>query len=142
MLRYRLVPFVLVAALIFVGASFSGSRELSADSTVSPTGISVDFNVEPMDEARTQFMCRAQITDLSSGVAHVINLQVMPPRTMTGSINHDSGEKTIFTASVGEGGTSASYVVEYLKGSILVAKQKGTISLLAVVRSAPEGPGK
>ena len=133
--RYRFA-LVLVAALITAGTLF-GSRTSSADSAPSSQGISVEFSVEPMDAARTQFICRAQVAELSSGaILSTINLHVIPPRNMTGRITRESGEKVVFTASVGQGGTSASYIVEYLKGEVLVAKQQGTISLSPVARPA------
>jgi hypothetical protein len=132
--RYRFAA--VAAALITVGALL-GSRTSTADSAVSSPGISVEFSVEPVDAARTQFICRARVTELSSGVTlAVINHHVIPPRSMTGSITHESGERVVFTASVGEGGGSASYVVEYLKSGSLVAKQQGTISLSSVARPA------
>ena len=127
MSRLRLVTLgVFIIALAGLSAA-----DLSAD---LHTGIAVDVAVKPMDAARTQFMCQIRVTELPSDqLISGINLQLIPGRpAMAASTLRAAGEVRVL-AKVEEGGAAASYSVEYRKGAVVVAMQKGAIAL------SPEG---
>ena len=94
------------------------------------TGIAVDVTVKPMDAARTQFMCQIRVTELPSDqLISGINLQLISGRpAMAASTQRAAGDVSV-SARVEQGGTAASYSVEYRKGAVVVATQKGSISL-------------
>jgi hypothetical protein len=123
--RLRLVTFgVFIIALAgWLPAGELGSADLH-------TGIAVDVTVKPMDAARTQFMCQIRVTELPSDqLISGINLQLIPGRpAMAASTQRAAGEVSVL-ARVEQGGTAASYSVEYRKGAVVVATQKGSISL-------------
>lgn len=98
--------------------------------TGATTGIAVDVTVKPMDAARTQFMCMIRVTELPSDqLISGINLHVIPGRpAMAASTLRAAGEVSVL-ARVEEGGAAASYSVEYRKGAVVVATQKGSIAL-------------
>ena len=132
MSRLRLVTLgALVIALV---GTFATADAVPAD---LHTGIAVDVAVKPMDAARTQFMCHIRVTELPSDqLISGINLQLIPGRpAMAASTLRAAGEVSVL-AKVEEGGAAASYSVEYRKGAVLVATQKGSIAL------SPEAPPK
>ena len=98
--------------------------------TSATTGIAVDVTVKPMDTARTQFMCMIRVTELPSDqLVSGINLHLIPGRpAMAASTLRAAGEVSVL-ARVEEGGAAASYSVEYRKSGVVVATQKGSISL-------------
>ena len=98
--------------------------------TSATTGIAVDVTVKPMDAARTQFMCLIRVTELPSDqLISGINIHLMAGRAATAaSVLRSAGEVSVL-AKVEEGGAAASYSVEYRKGGVVVATQKGSIAL-------------
>ena len=94
------------------------------------TGIAVDVTVTPMDAARTQFMCLIRVTELPSDkLISGIHIQLLAGRSATAASVLRSGNEVNVLAKVEEGGTAASYSVEYRKGAVAVATQKGSIAL-------------
>lgn len=121
-------------ALVF--AALAGGLP-AADSGPSPssTGIAVDVTVKPLDRARTQFLCRIDLTELPSDrLISGMHLQLVAGRSATASSLTKSGTEVTVQARVEEGGAAASYSVEYRRGAVLVASQKGSIAL------SPAGP--
>ena len=93
------------------------------------TGIAVDVTVTPLDAARTRFLCLIRVTELPSDqLISGINIQLVAGRSATAGSVLRSGSEVNVLAKVEEGGTAASYSVEYRKGAVVVATQKGSIA--------------
>lgn len=132
MSHLRLLAFGLL--LTTLGGGLPAAEPAPAD---LHTGIAVDVTVKPMDAARTQFMCRIQINDLPSDrLISGIAMQLLAGRSATASSLTRTGSEVNVLAKVEEGGAAASYSVEYRKGAVLVATQKGSIAL------SPEAPAR
>ena len=125
MSHLRLLAFGLLSATL-VG-TLPATEPAPASAT---TGIAVDVTVKPMDAARTQFLCMIRVTELPSDqLVSGINLHLIPARpAMAASTLRGAAEVSVL-AKVEEGGAAASYSVEYRKGGVVVATQRGSIAL-------------
>jgi len=123
MSHLRLLAFGLISATLV--ATLPATEPAS-----TTTGIAVDVTVKPMDAARTQFMCLIRVTELpSEQLISGINMHLIAGRAATAASVLRSGGEVSVLAKVEEGGAAASYSVEYRKGAVVVATQKGSIAL-------------
>jgi hypothetical protein len=101
----------------------------------SASGISVSIDVVRTDAAKGTFLCTAQVSDLLSG-------EILAAPTI--AFTAESGAKArsgsqpdvkkpasevVLEVSVSKAGDSASYAVSYTREGVLVARQKGSLTL-------------
>ncbi|MEO8586972.1 MAG: hypothetical protein ABI584_12485 [Acidobacteriota bacterium] len=106
------------------------------DKPVLPaSGISVTIGVVRTDAAKGQFLCTAEVTDLASGevlaAPKISFTSESGAKAKTGSrpdVTKPASE-IVLDVSANKAGDSASYSVSYTKEGVLVAVQKGSLSL-------------
>lgn len=122
-----------VAALLSLWFAFAG---LAADvRTRDVSGISVSIDVVRTDAAKGRFLCTAEVIELQSGeVLAAPKIQFTAgsgAKAKTGS-QPDSkkpASEVVVEVSASEAGDNTSYTVTYTREGVLVAVQKGSLSL-------------
>jgi len=98
-------------------------------------GISVSVDVVRTDAAKGQYRCTAEVTDLLSGeviAAPKIAFTASSGATMRSGSQPDAKKpvsEVVIEVSASQAGDSAAYKVTYTREGVLVAVQKGSLSL-------------
>ena len=124
------------ASVVFLASAAVALPSSGADSPAGKAdGLSVSVNVVRTDAAKGQYQCTAEVTDLRSGeviAAPKIAFTASSGATMRSGSQPDAkkpASEVIIEVSASQAGDSAAYKVTYTREGVLVAVQKGSLSL-------------
>ena len=128
MLRWGIRHSALIPLCIALAA-------FSAEVPAPASGLSVSVDVVRTDAAKGTFLCTAEITDLQTGevisAPKIAFTSASSATTKSGiqSNGKKPASEVVMEVSASKAGDRAAYTVSYTREGVLVARQKGSLSL-------------